>query len=68
MLSLEATSGVAWSVDAKQAVLIVNASNVQDEHGEYVGVHVFSETIQGIDFKYTQEPMGIEDSLNTNLD
>lgn len=68
MLSLEATSGVAWSIDAKQAVLIVNASNVQDEYGQYVGVHVFSETIQGIDFKYTQEPVGIEDSLNTNLD
>lgn len=64
MLSLEATSGVAWSVDAKQAVLIVNASNVQDEYGEYVGVHVFSETIHGVDFKYTQEPFGIEDSLS----
>jgi hypothetical protein len=66
MLSLEATSGVEWSVDAKQAVLIVNASNVQDEYGEYVGVHVFSETIKGIDFKYTQEPIGVEDSLSIN--
>lgn len=67
-LSLEATSGVSWSVDAKQAVLIVNASNVQDEYGQYVGVHVFSETIQGIDSKFTNEPQGIEDSLSINLD
>lgn len=64
-LSLEATSGVAWSVEAKQAVLIVNASNVQDEYGKYVGVHVFSENIKGIDFKFTSEPKGIQDSLST---
>lgn len=65
-LSLEATSGVSWSIDAKQAVLIVNASNVQDENGKYAGVHVFSETIQGIDFKFTNESKGIQDSLSTN--
>lgn len=68
MLSLEATSGVAWSVDAKQAVLIVNASNVQDEYGRYVGTHVFSETVQSVDFKFTNEPQGIEDSQNVGLD
>lgn len=67
-LSLEATSGVSWSIDAKQAVLIVNASNVQDEYGQYVGVHVFSETVQDVDFKFTNEPQGIEDSLGTKLD
>lgn len=64
-LSLEATSGVAWSVEDKQAVLIVNASNVQDEHGKYIGTHVFSEYIEGIDFKFTNEPKGIQDSLST---
>ena len=64
-LSLEATSGVAWSVDAKQAVLIVNASNVQDEYGQYVGVHIFNEYVEGIDFKFTNESKGIQDSLST---
>lgn len=64
-LSLKATSGVAWSVEDKQAVLIVNASNVQDEHGQYVGVHVFNEYIEDIDFKFTDEPEGIQDSLST---
>lgn len=61
-LSLEATSGVAWSIEAKQAVLIINASNVQDEYGQYVGTHVFSENIKGIDFKFTNVPWGTQDS------
>ena len=71
-LSLEATSGVAWSVEAKQAVLIVNASNVQDEYGEYVGTHVFSEKVKGIDFKYTDMPLDIKgfliEGVNENID
>lgn len=64
-LSLEATSGVKWSVEAKQAVLIVNASNVQDEYGRYVGTHVFSENIKGIDYKFSNVPCGVQDTLGT---
>ena len=67
-LSLEATSGVKWSVEDKQAVLIVNASNVLDENGQYVGTHVFSENIEGIDYKFSNVPWGIQDSISTKQD